>query len=272
MADVARVEAMAARLEPLRHKMVNHELWDSLTDSAAIAALMEVHCFAVWDFMTLVKALQRRLTCVEEEWRPPRHPELARLMNEIVLDEESDMLPGRAHPISHAELYVEAMRQVGADTGPFMGFVEALRAGGGCEAALEGAGLPAPSRAFVQATRDVLRTSTDAEIAAFFAFGREGPIPAMFHSWVSRLAVGKESERYAVLKEYLERHIEVDGDVHGPLAHKMVALLCGHDACAWAKAEEAAAAAMRARIALWDGALGAVRAASGGNRSAATGA
>ena len=55
------------------------------------------------------------------------------------------------------------------------------------------------------------------------------------------------------LRWYLDRHIEVDGDEHGPMALRMVAELCGNDAVKWQEATAAAETALRARLALWDG-------------------
>jgi hypothetical protein len=54
---------------------------------------------------------------------------------------------------------------------------------------------------------------------------------------------------------YLERHIEVDGDHHSHLSHKMVELLCAGDPEKMAQAERAAEGALEVRLGLWDAIL-----------------
>jgi len=61
------------------------------------------------------------------------------------------------------------------------------------------------------------------------------------------------SGRLQTLRWYMERHIEVDGDEHGPMALRMIGELCGSDAVKWREAAEAAESALQARLALWDG-------------------
>jgi hypothetical protein len=51
---------------------------------------------------------------------------------------------------------------------------------------------------------------------------------------------------------YLDRHIHLDEDQHGPMAERLVANLCGSDASKWRAAEEAARCALQARLDLWD--------------------
>lgn len=60
---------------------------------------------------------------------------------------------------------------------------------------------------------------------------------------------------------YIERHIEVNGEEHGPLSLLMVSELCGDDAGKWADAEAVATAtaALIARIKPWDGITEAIR-------------
>jgi hypothetical protein len=90
--------------------------------------------------------------------------------------------------------------------------------------------------------------------AAAFAFGREDAIPDMFRSLVRQLnqEMCGELDKFVW---YLEWHIEVDGDDHGPPSLKMVADLCGANPALWEEASQAAEEALRARFRLWDGVL-----------------
>jgi hypothetical protein len=51
---------------------------------------------------------------------------------------------------------------------------------------------------------------------------------------------------------YLKRHIELDGDSHGPWARDMLITLAGQDESSWKQAKCAAELAITSRIKLWD--------------------
>lgn len=76
----------------------------------------------------------------------------------------------------------------------------------------------------------------------------------MFRSLVRQLNQEMSGE-LDQLVWYLERHIEVDGDDHGPLSREMVADLYGDTPALWEEASQAAEEALRARLRLWDGVL-----------------
>ena len=217
---------------------------------SALQTFMEHHVFAVWDFMSLVKALQAQLTCTSVPWTPRKHGRLGRFINEIVLGEESDVVGGR-EPTSHFELYLEAMDAVGANTGPIRHFVDAVDAGQPVEDALESAGAPPAAASFVRRTFDVIERGSVPEIASEFAIAREKVIPSMFRALIGRLEIGHRLN-VAPLIEYLERHVELDGDEHGPLADELLETVCHEDNEKRLSAQQSALDALSARHRLWD--------------------
>ncbi|WP_133996643.1 DUF3050 domain-containing protein [Dinghuibacter silviterrae] len=238
---------------PTREKLIGHPLYRTLDRLEYLRAFMEIHCFAVWDFMSLLKALSQSLTCTTVPWLPVGNAETRYLINEIVTGEESD-LDESGNRASHFELYLRAMRQAGADVTPINRFIGLLQKGRNVEDALDEAEAPAAAKQFVQHTFSVIATGKPHIIAAVFTFGREDLIPAIFIEMVREIAIQFPGS-VDILKYYLERHIEVDGDHHSHLAYQMTTGLCGDDAKKWEEATSAAGAALEARLALWDGVL-----------------
>jgi hypothetical protein len=247
-ANALSVASIEERIAPLRKRLEEHPLYASIRTEAHLRAFMQTHVFAVWDFMSLLKALQMRLTCVAVPWTPTKLPESRRFINEIVLGEESDVFEGRA--ISHFELYLEAMRQAGADSSRMEGLLAALGEKP-VLAAIESDAIPEGARRFLRTTFELIATGRLHALAAAFTFGREDVIPDMFRALVADLNRQNRGS-FSTFIWYLERHIEVDGEDHGPLSLRMVADICGTDATKWREAAEAAEDALRARLALWD--------------------
>lgn len=217
---------------------------------AEVRTFMESHVWAVWDFMSLVKQLQRELTCVELPWRPVGDAKVRRFINEIVLGEESDF-DRHGNPASHFEMYLRAMNGVGASTSAISAFLEALQRGDELHASIDRF---APSEAvarFVHHTFDVVHSRKLHVLAAVFTFGREDLIPDMFTSLVRELSLSA-SVNLDDLRYYLERHIEVDGDEHGPIALKLVEATLAGDVQRKDEAMQAAIEALRLRKALWN--------------------
>lgn len=242
-------------VDEARIRVVTHPLYASLDTHAAIVTFLEHHVFAVWDFMSLLKSLQRNLTCVRVPWVPSGPPGSRRLINDIVLVEESDELRGGY--ISHFELYVQGMAEAGADTSVIDGFVDLLRSGVPVRRALTEVAVPAPAAEFVRTTWELVESAPVHDQAAAFAFGREDLIPDMFTQVVEVKARGHKLDTFI---DYLERHIEVDGEVHTPMAMQMLADLCGGDEPKWQTCAQTVNRALAARYQLWDGILDAIKA------------
>lgn len=251
--ETLSVTLIEQRIRPLRARLAAHPLYAAIRSDDHLRIFLRSHVFAVWDFMSLLKALQVRLTCVSVPWAPTPFPESRRFINEIVLGEESDLFEGRA--TSHFELYLEAMRQADADTAPITRLLAALPAGD-LPAAL--AHLPSGARAFTTTTFRLIAGGGLPALAAAFTFGREDIIPDLFRALVRDLDQ-RHPGSFAIFLWYLERHIEVDGEDHGPLSLRMIEDLCGSDPALWHEAADAAEEALQARLALWDSILAEIR-------------
>ena len=250
----ASADPIAPRIEDARQRLLRHPIYRRVDGPEAIRTFLETHVFAVWDFMSLLKRLQRDLTCVDLPWRPVGDPEVRFLINEIVCGEESDQGPDGSRA-SHFELYLQAMREAGADTSAIDGFLSALAAGQSVGTALARPDLPAGVRRFTGFTLQQARDGRLHEAAAAFTYGREDVIPEMFLPLVDTLVASGRTQ-FGLLKFYLERRIALDGGHHGQLARRMMLRLCGEDPLLWDEATTAALAAIHERIGLWDAILG----------------
>lgn len=243
--------SLDAAIADERLALMEHSLYGQLTNLDDLAVFMEHHVFAVWDFMSLLKALQVRLTGVSVPWLPQGNAKVRRLVNEIVLGEESDSLPDGG-ATSHFELYLQAMREAGANTTQMEHFIQLLESGQSVSSALEQAGVPESVSAFVRHTFAVIERGLMHEIASAFTYGREDMIPEVFTRLVHRLE-RQFPGKLATLRYYLDRHIELDGDEHGEMGRQMVNLLCEGDTHRQQEATQAAVAALQSRTQFWDG-------------------
>ena len=224
-------------------QLAQHPVYGSLTNVESIRHFMRYHVFAVWDFMSLLKSLQQKITCVSVPWTPSAYPaEMVRLINQIVLGEESDV-DQNGIPTSHFDLYLRAMEEVGASTSEIRDFLTTL----------DTSKIPEGAREFVKGNIEVAKNGHVVEVASSFFFGREKLIPDMFRSMVKVLK--DENVNAPTLMYYLERHIEVDDGEHGPLALKCLEHLTKGDEELLALAHKAGLSALAARTKLWDDVL-----------------
>jgi hypothetical protein len=227
-------------------KLSHHSLYQKISTINDLQVFMETHVFAVWDFMTLLKRLQREITCVEIPWNPSPYPKaVVRLINEIVLGEESDKdLEGKA--CDHFTLYVRAMKDIGADPLRLLNFSKDLNFDKWCTKA---------ERDFVSYNLNLAHTGKIHEVAAAFFFGREKLIPDMFTSILGDLGKNfdqKDQAQFPNLRYYLERHIEIDGGEHSHAASDCLNVLCDNDETKWNEAVRAGVESLVLRSALWD--------------------
>lgn len=237
-------------IEPIQQQILNHKLYSLLTNKTALEIFLEHHIFAVWDFMSLVKSLQQKLTCNEILWLPSKNRNAARLINEIVLAEESDQHPHSGY-ISHFELYLEAMEQLGASTERIKTFIKLIDSKQDFLGSIFLAEVPIPVWVFMMETLSFAMTGSLCEIAAYFVYGRENLIPDLFPNLIENIAKN-ENININLLRYYLERHVEIDGEEHQHMARQILSELCGEDPQNYQDAKNAAIAALKSRFKLWD--------------------
>ncbi len=246
MTDIRTIKQLVA---PLERELTGHRIYGLLNEIGDIRIFMEQHVYAVWDFMSLLKALQNRLTCITLPWKPAPNARTARFINEIVLGEETDV-DRDGVPASHFELYLEAMDEVHADTIPVTRLLGEIQDLDSARYILRKADLGPGVTRFVDFTFELIGEGEAHKIAAAFTFGRESLIPELFIEILNQSR--EDKQRFPRLVYYLERHIEVDGDEHGPLSEAMVTELCGDEEEKWQEAAAVAQEALRRRIGLWD--------------------
>jgi hypothetical protein len=237
--------------------LMDHPLYAELNTIDRLRIFMRHHVFAVWDFFTLLKRLQAEVTTTTMPWRPAGHPEHGRFVLEIVLAEETDEDIGGGY-VSHFELYRRAMDELGADPGPIDGFLADLAAGLPPMAALDSPAVPESVGRFVRHTLHVALDGAPHEVASSFCHGRENLLPDVFTA--VRAHLGDALDFAPTFKHYLDRHITLDHDKHGPLALRLLDALCAGDRRREQEALQVGIEAIEARIALWDGVLADLRA------------
>lgn len=236
---------------PQKEQLLQHPLYGKVKTIEDLRHFLEGHVYAVWDFMSLLKALQSKLTCTTTPWLPVGDPQTRYLINEIVLAEETDInFEGKRQ--SHFEMYLDAMKACGANTSDIENFLEDVVSTQNIFVSIKKSNLHEGVKAFLDFTFRVVEHGKPHEIAAAFTFGREDLIPSMFTEILRNFQKNFPETNLDKLIYYFERHIELDGDEHGPMAMQMITQLCDDDMQKWREVEETSKTALEKRIGLWN--------------------
>ncbi len=247
MADFKK--SLSIELEPYRNRLIHHPVYAGVHTVEELRSFMEHHVYAVWDYMSLLKAMQREFTCPHGPWTPVGSAKVRRFINRLVLHEESDVdLLGNV--ASHFELYLEAMHGSGANTDPIDKLVLAFSRGMSVAQAMELANPPVAVQRFTGHSLQIAQKASIHELAAVFTMAREDLIPVMFSNIVDELdeRVGIDLSAFSY---YLKRHVQLEATVEnsGP---EILDEICDGNPQKEKEAIAAAKVALQHRIALWD--------------------
>jgi hypothetical protein len=245
------ISTINQNIQEYKNQLLTHSLYEKVKTIEDLHCFLENHIYAVWDFMSLLKALQNKLTCTTTPWLPVGNPQVRYLINEIVVAEETDLAMDGTRQ-SHFEMYLDAMQQCGATTSVVSEFLENVKNTQNIFVSIKQSNLHPNVKAFLDFTFRVIEEGKAHKIAAAFTFGREDLIPSMFTEILKNFQSNFPETDLSKLIYYFERHIELDADEHGPMAMQMISELCGSSETKWSEVEEVSVEALQKRIGLWD--------------------
>ena len=245
------ISLINSKIQSHKDLLLHHSLYEKVKTIDDLHLFLENHIYAVWDFMSLLKALQQKLTCTTTPWFASSNPETRYLINEIVLAEESD-LSFNGKRLSHFEMYVEAMQSCGANTKEVQAFLQKVVENKNIFITIKQSNLHSNIKSFLDFTFKIIEEGKTHKIAAAFTFGREDLIPNMFTAILKNFQKNFPETNLSELIYYFERHIKLDADEHGPMAMQMITELCKEDPIKWAEVEEIAIQSLEKRVGLWD--------------------
>merc|ERR1711959_165893 len=182
--QLARLARIEKRIAPLRRQLREHKLYNAIEDAQDLRRFVEMHVFAIWDFMSLLKALEVQYTSVKSlPWIPAENGAIARLITEMVMRYECDANE-KGEAMSHFEMYLQAMNELGADSKYITTFLNMLRSCSGkdiknksCSECVNNSlvfsGVPKGAADFVRSTFRLVDSSEHHRVAASLAFGRQ---------------------------------------------------------------------------------------------------
>ena len=245
------ISLINSKIQSHKDLLLHHSLYEKVKTIDDLHLFLENHIYAVWDFMSLLKALQQKLTCTTTPWFASSNPETRYLINEIVLAEERD-LSFNGKRLSHFEMYVEAMQSCGANTKEVQAFLQKVVENKNIFITIKQSNLHSNIKSFLDFTFKIIEEGKTHKIAAAFTFGREDLIPNMFTAILKNFQKNFPETNLSELIYYFERHIELDTDEHGPMAMQMITELCKENPIKWAEVEEIAIQSLEKRVGLWD--------------------
>lgn len=243
------VNSRLSEVHLLQNKLANHSLYYKIQTKDQLCTFMSFHVFAVWDFMSLLKFLQQKLTCVSIPWFPSKNNKYTRFINEIVLSEESDYdVDGQNK--SHFEMYHDAMEYLGASTLGIDTFLGSLMKAKDFKESLLDCQINSTLVEFLSYNMKLIESKETHKVLSLFTYSRELLLPDVFLGLLE--GCQNKFEKATKFKFYLERHIQLDGDEHGPMALDLLKDICGDNLKMWDEVFDVAVRSLKLRIKLWD--------------------
>jgi hypothetical protein len=231
-----------------------HKIFSALTSIERFRRFTEMHVYATWDFMCLLKALHGKLNASSELlWLPPVQNYGVWLINPRLAIEENDVTP-KGDYFSHFEIYLQAMEQCGADTRRINAFIRYVERDPPLSLLLAQNYLPETIRGYLTDTFDMIINKDIHVLAACFAFAHEHIAENRFTQILQRLAplAAVHSDSLSLFIYYFQRQIDINVG-NNMRSEFLLETLCGKDELKWEDAMEAAVLSLKSQLHLLDG-------------------
>ncbi len=225
--NMDNLEDLKKRIDELKYKIYNHKLFCTRLNIQQVRYFMESHIFSVWGFMSILKSIQFNLSTTTLPWTPTDNTRngLTNFINEIVLSEESDYIEGIGYT-SHFEIYLDAMKEINADTSQILLLLKNIKDDGYIYEHVNRLNILDEVKAFIKFDMETSISGNLPKLVGSFTLGREKVIPNMFEHIILSVNDVASTSKFIT---YLNRHIEVDGDRHGPLSSELLEKICSSD-------------------------------------------
>ena len=252
-----QTDSILKQIQPLREKLLNHDLYKYIETPDDLRIFTLHHVFAVWDYMSLLKTLQQKLTCINVPWTPNPSPEYTYLINEIVLGEETDTnFNGERQ--SHFAMYLEAMKDLQSSSNQIHEFLKQIKHGTDIFLVISTGELPKSVKSFLIFTFNTIYHEQTHQVASAFAYGREDLVPKMFLDILDNIQRTFPDDNISKLKYYFKRDVKSDSPEHNSKSIQLVENLCGNDVSKWEEVKQTATKSLEKRLELFDGILRAI--------------
>lgn len=200
--------------------LLSHPLYSVVDDISSIRIFMENHVFSVWLFMCLLDTLIHRCTG-SVFWRPPSDYTILHVLRDIMYEEELDVFydtrTNTTTHMSHLDVYIRGMDEIGASTADIKRTLSVLGHDGGLNQSFVRSlsSISDNTKDYIFSHLALISPSTPfSSLYSYFTYGRELLIPHMFQKILDH--VSPHRALYPTFIHYLERHVELDV-VHGAL-------------------------------------------------------
>lgn len=226
--------------------LANHKLYERVNDELSLRLFMEHHVICVWSYNFLLREIHQELVGLIHPLNSQSQKEAIRLVSEMILEEELEEQQDGSL-LSHFEIYLEAMQDLGANISPIVSFFDLQDSGQNWQTALKHARFPTAVSRYARKMNRFAQAPLHEKAAALFYEG-EPFIPDTFLLRIGQLG---NTVKIGRLLDYFERHIEGLRSPGFSASGRLVEILCNNDEKMSLEAEQSAEEAMKNRVELW---------------------